>query len=118
MADSMAAIHAVKKAGRTGKVRSRELVRVMREVRIRKDVRFVWVRAHVGIPGNERADQQAKFYTKVVGPEVLTEGWIKQQLATRRKVERAQVGWGKGGVAGWGQRQTLGTLIAGRARVT
>ena len=78
----MAAIQAVKKAGKTGKARSGELVRVMKEVR------------------NERADQTAKFYTKVVGPEVLTEGGIKQQLTAKRKAERAQVGWGKGRVAG------------------
>ena len=48
LADSMAAIQAVKKAGRTGKARSRELVRVMREVRRRGNVRFAWVKAHVG----------------------------------------------------------------------
>ena len=69
LADSMAAIQAIKKAGRIGKARSRELVRVMKEVRKRGNVRFAWVKAHVGIPGNKRADQAAKFYTKVVGPE-------------------------------------------------
>ena len=48
-------------------------------------MRFAWVKAHVGIPGNKRAAKQAKFFTKVIGPEVLTEGGIKQQLTTLRK---------------------------------
>ena len=61
LADSMAAIQAVKKDGRTGKARSRELVRVIKEVRRRGNVRFAWVKAHVGIPGNERADRSAGF---------------------------------------------------------
>ena len=74
LTDSMAAIQAVKKAGRTGKARSRELVRVMREVRRRGNVRFAWAKAHVGIPGNERADQLAKFYTRVVRRSSLRVG--------------------------------------------
>ena len=37
LADSMAAIQAIKKAGKTGKARSRELVRVMRQMRMRED---------------------------------------------------------------------------------
>ena len=83
LADSVAAIRAVKKAGRTGKARTGELARVLREVKKREvqrqqsgggsGVRFAWVRAHVGIPGNGRADQQAKFYTRVAGSGVPTE---------------------------------------------
>ena len=42
LADSMAAIQAVKKAGKTGKARSNELVRVIKEVRKRRkgNIRF------------------------------------------------------------------------------
>ena len=69
------------------------LVRVLREVWKRRTggdlgVRFAWVKAHVGIPDNGRADKQAKFFTKVIGPDVLTEGGTKQQLLTARRVPR------------------------------
>ena len=54
----------------------------------------------MGIPGNERADQAAKFYTKVVGIQVFIKGGIRQQVTAKRKAERAQVGWEKGRVVG------------------
>lgn len=43
-----------------------------------------------GIAGNERVGEKAKFYTRMVEPEVLTEGEVKQQLVGRRKAERVQ----------------------------
>ena len=36
--------------------RKSEVNKVMKEVRKRGNVRFAWVKAHVDIPGNERAD--------------------------------------------------------------
>ena len=106
LVDSMAAIQGVKKAGKIGEPRSRELVRVMNKVQERGkvNIKIAQVKAHVGIPSNERVHQVAKFYTKVVRPEVLTEGGIKQHLTVKRKAECAQVGWGKGQVAEWSWR--------------
>ena len=108
LADSKVAIQAVKKAGRTGKVRTGELVRVIKEIKERQrmghGVRLAWVKAHMGIPGNERVDERAKFFTSVVGLEVLTERGTKQQLTARRKEECTQTGRGKGRIARWSQR--------------
>ena len=76
---SMAAIQGVKRAGRTGKAKTGELVRVMREVT--QDAPGEEAPGEIclgegacGHSGHERADQQAKLYTQVVGPKVLTEG--------------------------------------------
>ena len=48
-------------------------------------VRLAWMKAHVGIPANERADDRAKFSTRAVAPKVLIDGGIKQQLTARKR---------------------------------
>ena len=63
-----------------------------------------------------KADERAKFYTRVVGPEVLTDGGIKQKTSWpggRRGMRR----WAgaKGGWRGGGGGQPPGILIAERA---
>ena len=64
LADSKAAIAAVKKAGRTGKARSRHLQEVVNRVAEIKgrggEVRLAWVKSHIGTLGNEAADVCAK----------------------------------------------------------
>ena len=49
----------------------------------KRQVRFDWMKAHVGIPRNERPDQQAKLHTQAVGPEVLTDGGIDLRSSLR-----------------------------------
>lgn len=95
LADSQAAIQAVKKAGRVGKA---SLSGWWRKWGSKGEVGLG--EGHEGILGNKRADERAKFFTKVVGPEVLTEGGIKLQLTARRMAELAQVEWGRGKIAG------------------
>ena len=66
LADSRAAISAVKKAGRTGKARTRELVKLMKIVKEREEengkgaVVLGWVKSHIGIRRNEMADEMAR----------------------------------------------------------
>lgn len=67
LADSKAARKAARKAGRTGNSKRQEQ---------EHGVRLACVKAYVGIPGNEKADEGAKFFTKVVGSEVLTGGGL------------------------------------------
>ena len=95
LADSKAAIAAVRKAGRTGKARSRDLQRVVNVVVEIKEgrggeVKLGWVKAHMGILGNEAADVLAKRASERV-PVDDHEKWITgggiRQWAKRRKQE-------------------------------
>ena len=71
LSDSQAAIMAVRKAGRTGKVRTRDLKFVMEGIRERQSrlgpnaVSFGWVKAHNELHGNEEADRLAKEATSL-----------------------------------------------------
>ena len=124
LADSVAAIRAVKKAGRMGKARTGELARVLREVKKREvqrrqsgkgsRVRFAWVEEHVGILGNERADRQAKFHTRVAQPRVESNN-SSRPGGRLNALRWAGVGeeW-QGGAGG----QPPGTPIAEQARKT
>ena len=80
LADSKAAIAAVRKAGRTGKAKSwrlREVVNTIAEVREEGgEVKLGWVKAHMGILGNEAAQVVAKRAAEEVRSLEDHEKWI------------------------------------------
>ena len=118
LTDSKAAIQAVKKAGHTGRARTRALAALLQmighrnnrlwpavqgedtaENRLHTDppgeVCMAWVKAHIGVEGNEKADRAAKegadkglYY----GGEV-TEGGVRQRARELRKENRRAAGY-------------------------
>ena len=104
LADSSAAIAAVKKAGRTVEARSRHLQKIVNEVaEIREEggeVKIGWVKAHMGILGNEVTDVLAKNAPKNYPRTVMKNGCLGgiRQWARRRKTKyveniRRAMGW-------------------------
>jgi len=111
LSDSQAAIAAVKKAGRTGKARTRDLKVVMEGIRERqsrlgpKAVSYGWVKAHNELHGNEEADRLAKEATNLYPEEPqITEGGLKQAWKRMREEERRVKGVGMGRVVKWNRK--------------
>ena len=112
LADSKAAIAAVRKAGRTGKARSRQLQRTINMIaEIREgggEVRIGWVKSHIGILGNEAADVCAKKAAEGVPlddhAKWMSGGGIRE-WAKGRKRENVEEGGGIKRVMGGGGRQ-------------
>lgn len=120
LSDSQAAIAAVKRLveegwqSETGLARTRDLVKVMRQVKERTDrlgpgaVRFAWVKAHNGLAGNERADELAKRGANEEPDQpVVTEGGLRQEWKKMRERERRVKGCGMGRVIGWKGRKAI-----------
>ena len=102
LSDSTAALEAVKRAAHDGRGRSRDLVEVVDEVGRRSQMglstRFGWVKANVGIDGNERADLIVKTGSgESLLPQVM-EGGVRVYWKEARGRERAQQGLGSGWV--------------------
>ena len=81
LSDLTAALQAIKRAARSGRGRSRDLVVVVHEVGRRSlmglSTGFEWVKAHVSIDGNEQADLMAKAGCRESLLPQVTEGGVK-----------------------------------------
>ena len=111
LSDSTAALQAIKHTARDGRGRSRDLVEVMDQVgrlcRMGLSTRFGWVKAHVGIDGNEKADRMAKTGCRESLLPQVTEGGVKAYWKEVRGRERAQRGLGSGQVVRWNRTAVL-----------
>lgn len=110
MADSQAAVLAIAAAGKSGEDRTEDLKWVIEEIEERQEqvgeeaVRFGWVKAHVGIYGNEQADRLAKQRVEEQVRGTITEGGVKQAWNEKRQASRKVVGTGMGKVLKWNRR--------------
>ena len=68
------------------------------------ELRFGWVKAHVRVQGNERADALAKAGCEKDGLARVTEGGVRALWKRLRGSERSVAGLGAGRVPGWDRR--------------
>ena len=110
LSDSQAAIMAVRRAGKRGIARTRGFREVVSLIRhYEKEfgvgaVSLTWVKAYMGIPGNERTHLEAKSAVEAGGGMAVTEGGIRALVKERRKKERVVKGFGIGRVVRWSSR--------------
>ena len=106
--DSKAALAAVRTAAVAGMARTADLRKVVDLVGswavAGTVLRFGWVKAHVGVWGNERADALAKAGCAGGGPIKATEGGVRALWKRLRASDRSVAGLGAGRVSGWGRR--------------
>lgn len=81
LTDSRVSLMAIMRSASSGRGCTRDLVEVADEVGRRSQLglsmQFSWVKGHVGIGGNERADQMAKAGSRESLLPQITEGGVR-----------------------------------------
>ena len=108
LSDSVAAIKPIVNAADMGSARTRDLREVADMIGERQgmghSVRLGWVKAHVGIEGNEVVDAIAKGGCRAPLCPVIMEGGIRDWWHSAWQEERCVAGAGMGRVVRWGRK--------------
>ena len=99
LSDSKTTIHRIQNAGVSGMEGTRALARLGNDIKDRQEsyggdnTLIAWVKSHIGIKGNEEADEIVKFGSmKEKGGEIMEAG-IRQVSKEKRKSKRNILGF-------------------------
>ena len=107
LSDSQAALSAVCNAAACRWARTADLRAVVDAVgdwaNHSVPLRLTWVKAHIGVSGNQIADAMAKDGSRAVGDPKEKEGGVRGLWKRFRAAQRRVVGFGAGRATRWGQ---------------
>ena len=111
LSESTAALQAIRRAAGSGRGRFTDLVEVVDEVgrgsMNELSTQFGWVKDHIGIDGNKRAELMAMVGCRESLLPQVTEGGVRAYWTDVRSWDRAQPGLGSGRGVRWNKKAVL-----------